>query len=119
MPISRAFNGGGYAPGGLPFKKLLTRVALFYAAQDSVRVRESARGRDGAQACAPTNALWLILVALIALVPCGRIITCRNPAEPRQTTRAIYPADKRPVESTEWRLSFNVAAKKSQACRIR
>jgi hypothetical protein len=102
MPISREFNGGRYAPGGLPFKKLLTRVVLFYAAQDSNRARDGACGRDGAEAWTPTNiALRLILVALIALVPCGFTITCRNPAEPHQTTRAICPADERPVESTE------------------
>jgi len=55
MPISREFNGGGYALGGLPFKKLLTRVALFYAAQDSIRARESACGRGGAEAWTPAN----------------------------------------------------------------
>jgi hypothetical protein len=103
MPISREFNGGGYCPRRAAIQKASHSRRTFYAAQDSICGRESACGRDGAEAWTPTNiALWLILIAaLIALVPCGCIIACCNPAEPRQTTRAICSADKRPVGSIE------------------
>jgi hypothetical protein len=106
MPISREFNGGGYAPRRAAIHKLLTRAALF-TRRKTATAGARACGREGAKAWTPTNIdLSLVLVALNALVPCDRIIRRRNPAEPRQTTQAICSAGKRPAESTEWRLSF-------------
>ena len=70
MPISREFNGGGYALGGPPFKEPLIRVALF-TRRKTASAGATACGRDEAEAWTPTNiALRLILIALIALVPC-------------------------------------------------
>jgi hypothetical protein len=87
MPISRDFKGGGYASGGPPFKKLLTSAAPFYAdAQPHLRARRP--GTRWSLTMDPTNiALWLILIAMIAIIPCGCVMT--RPREKQKDAPSI------------------------------
>jgi len=76
MPISCKLKGGGYASGGLPFKKLLTSAAPFYAVPQSRLCRHESLRMQWSRTMDPTNiGLWLILIATIALIPCGCIMT--------------------------------------------
>jgi hypothetical protein len=75
VPTLRKFSDSGYVSGGLPFAGLLTSTALFGKALKIVSA-----GADLADEMEPpmnlTNiGLCLILVAMIALIPCGCIMT--------------------------------------------
>jgi hypothetical protein len=74
VPTFRKFKDG-YASGGLPFTSFLIGTALF-----GMALKTASAGADLADEMElPMNltniGLWLILIAMIALIPCGCIMT--------------------------------------------
>jgi hypothetical protein len=79
MPFFREFKDGGYAFGGRPFVQLLICAGIFDPAPTNRdRRRGSARLRRSLIMDPINIALWLILVAMIAIIPIGCVVTRRK-----------------------------------------
>jgi len=67
---------------GRHFKKLVIRAAFYNGAESRVREHDDPRTRWRATMDLITISLCVILIAMIALVPVGCIMTRHNPHKP-------------------------------------